>query len=580
MLIPLEPGRTVRFVVENGQSGFHAANTFSADPTYYFSGRVYNARRSRSDTLNNGSFGFIAVTNGRIRGTIHTDDSAYQIESLDASTVSIVQTDWAEIGNIDEGALKPEPVAQAAQPSGKVSEMLFAPQQAAEATSSTTPTEVDIVVVYTTRALQRAVAEGQDYVGQSAFSVYYTNQIYENSGINARLRLVGIGTTDYAESHDMLQDVNGITPGHPDFVHSRVSDLRNQLRADIAIMVGDYSGPTHGVAWHAVDQHEVVNGPISFLPEWAFGIVDYDFMGRAISTFPHEVGHIYGAGHNPEDDNSNGGFYYGHGMRKVNNFCPDFICGNQWQTVMSYGQVTQIPYYSTPSISYNGDPIGSSSQRNVLVHNNYAYAVSRFRLPPAPPLSVDVQGPSTASAGSTVTYTAVVSSGQTSVQYVWRRRTADMDEDQPGTVVQTGGTTYTLIFNEPGFVSVEASNTQGEVAHDGVYTSLPYMNPCPKPTMPGCGPLDPNLLSEENLAVDTSIRATYEAGRLRVWLEGVEAAIEIEVYDLLGRRLAAQPIGSNSTPLTLALPSLPAGMYLVAARSAGVRTLTQTFVVQ
>ena len=559
-------------------------------PTYYFSGRVYNAAHNRSDTTGSQSFGFFALTDGRVRGTIHTGDKIYQIESLDANTVSIVQTDWTETGNIDEGALIPDRDVRGAQQREASREMLFASQQAVAASGSVTPTEVDIVVVYTTKALQRAVAAGQDYVGQAAFSVYYTNQIYQNSSINARLRLVGVGTTNLTESSNMESDLYRITLPYIQNHNPDVLNLRNQLRADLAILVADYNGnnsttglgTTNGIAFKSIDQHEQISGPITYLPEYAFGVVDYDFMGKAVSTFPHEVGHIYGADHNPENDNSpNSGFYYGHGKRKNNNFCPDFICGQEWQTVMSYGNSTQIPYFSTPSLTWGGNAIGSTTQNNVLVHNNTAYAVSLFRTPPAPPLSVDVQGPSTATAGSTVTYTAVVSAGQTSVQYVWRLRTADMNEDEPGTIVQTGGSTYTMLFTAPGFVSAEVTNAQGEVAQDGIYTALPYINPCPKPTLPGCEILDDDMLSDTDVAVNQPMRVVYATGRLQVWL-GLETSIsaEIAVYDLLGRQVIARQASPDAASFALALPPLPAGTYLVVVRSAGTHTFTKTFVVR
>ncbi len=201
------------------------------------------------------------------------------------------------------------------------------------------------------------------------------NQGYVNSQINAQARLVGIMSTTYVEKtgttacsgfdttafDNALCDVtngNGALSG--------VAARRDQLGADIVAMLID-DNAFCGLGW------------VNSAANRAFSITSHTCITNL--SFQHEIGHNFGALHDPYVEPSNNPFAYGHG--KVNN-----VAGNRFRTVMAYNNqcadagtsCTRVNYFSNPNVNYNGTATGDTTTRNnARVHNERIATVAAFR---------------------------------------------------------------------------------------------------------------------------------------------------------------------------------------------------------
>jgi hypothetical protein len=109
----------------------------------------------------------------------------------------------------------------------------------------------------------------------------------------------------------------------------------------------------------------------------AFAVVSWPCIDNHSAA--HEIGHLFGALHDPETNPQVVPFPYGHGY-----ISPD----RKWRTIMAYGQPCgncgRIGQFSDPDNLYNGQPTGTPDISNVArVHRERAIAVANF-LSPAP----------------------------------------------------------------------------------------------------------------------------------------------------------------------------------------------------
>ncbi|MCA9963338.1 MAG: FG-GAP repeat protein [Anaerolineales bacterium] len=218
-------------------------------------------------------------------------------------------------------------------------------------------TTITVIVAYTNNA--RAEVGGTANMNaliQTA--VDEANQTYRNSGINTSLHLVHRYEVAYPEA-TMSLDLNRFrTSG--DGIMDNIHTQRNLHDADVAILIRT-STDSCGLAYiypAATD---------------AFGVVAQD-CATGYYSFAHEIGHIQGALHNPEESSSNWPFAYGHGY--YNN-------ADGWRTVMSYdcpNDCDRLPYWSNPNRAWGGDPMGTeATHNNVRVLNETAGKVAGFR---------------------------------------------------------------------------------------------------------------------------------------------------------------------------------------------------------
>jgi len=228
-----------------------------------------------------------------------------------------------------------------------------------------TTKEVDVLVVYTVEAGR--AAGGTDGMNATIdLCIELSNQSYINSGINVRQNLVHTEEINYADQNNAETNLSRIT-SNPGGIFNNVYTLRNTYSADIVVMMVDMMYGYSGIA------NVMTTNTVAFESN-AFAIVTYGVSASNL-VFTHEVGHLFGAGHETCDADWSGLYNYSHGH-----------VGANYNTVMAGSpNFNRIEYWSNPDINYPADglPTGISSgpclSYNALTLNNTINTVSKFR---------------------------------------------------------------------------------------------------------------------------------------------------------------------------------------------------------
>ena len=224
-----------------------------------------------------------------------------------------------------------------------------------------TGSTVDVMVVYSN---QTAAAAGGAIVAQIQQAVDRANLAYTNSNIVPRLRLVHYAQVNYNESGNFNTDLDRITnagDGYMDEVHA----WRNAYAADLVSLFIE-NGAYCGLGW------------LNSSDAYGFTAVNRGCAGGNLS-FAHELGHNFGAHHDPYVATNNV-YPYGHGY---------VYTPARWRTVMAYdnacsgvGGCTRIAYFSNPDVTYGNPAVATgtiTTHDNARVHDERANAVANFR---------------------------------------------------------------------------------------------------------------------------------------------------------------------------------------------------------
>jgi hypothetical protein len=237
---------------------------------------------------------------------------------------------------------------------------------------------IDVLVVYTAAA----AAASSNILAEIQLAVDETNQSYANSGIIQRVRLVHAAQVNYTETGKSDRDLARLqnpSDGHLDELHS----MRDAYGADlVSLWVENLDACGIG--------YLMTNVSTSFERN-AFSVIARN-CATGYYSFGHEMGHNMGANHDRYADSRKGAYSYSHGYVDIS---------GMWRTVMAYNNecndqkisCTRIPYWSNPSVNYQGNPTGISqtdpdSANNVLTLNNTAYTVANFRASVVHPLEM------------------------------------------------------------------------------------------------------------------------------------------------------------------------------------------------
>lgn len=232
--------------------------------------------------------------------------------------------------------------------------------------SSALATTLDIFIAYTPAA--RDYAGGENAILAAINShVALANTCYANSDINITLNLVGTALVNYAENASMSTDLGrlqNLSDGYMD----EIGTLRDAYGADLVSLIRrDAAAGVAGIAY--------VDSNISTFAPYAYSVVA-DVWASGNLAFPHEVGHNLGCYHDRQNS-STLTHPYAYGWRFYGNNAQQYI------TVMAYYPGTRIPYFSNPSINYQGQPTGVASgptaADNALMHEINAGGTAAFR---------------------------------------------------------------------------------------------------------------------------------------------------------------------------------------------------------
>ena len=215
--------------------------------------------------------------------------------------------------------------------------------------------EITLLVIYTPEAAQAAGDINQ--IIDDAVST--TNAAYAASGVAISLKVVHRAEMSYQFTErftDVARLVNQ-SDGHLDEVHA----LRNQVEADIVVVVPDKADAT-------------MNAAIMAVAENAFTIVHWEQMDAPTYGLAHEIGHLQGARHSLVHDTATEPFAWGHGYRN-----------NDVKTIMANGPMERVPRFSGPTQVWEGDVLGDVHSADVVrVLNETAVFISNFRGPETP----------------------------------------------------------------------------------------------------------------------------------------------------------------------------------------------------
>ena len=311
-------------------------NLFS-DATYTAlldeAGRLESGGRYWTGRLREVSSGTVSlvIRDGALTGTVNTGESLFLIRP-DRDGHHIVR-------EVDPATYAPEiePI--------EISRAELALPESFEAADD--GSNIDILVVYTPSAREKA--GGTTAIENLIdLAVVETNQSYSNSGISQRLTLQEAQEVAYSEAGfswpTTLSRLAGTSDGYMDGVHG----LRDANCADAVVLI---VGNTQycGMAY-------LMSSVSSSFAGSAFSLVSYT-CATGYYSFGHELGHNMGARHDWYVDDSKTPWAHSHGW--VNP--PD-----RWRTIMAYNSecsasgfnCSRLQYWSNPSVSYGGDPMG------------------------------------------------------------------------------------------------------------------------------------------------------------------------------------------------------------------------------
>jgi peptidyl-Asp metalloendopeptidase len=216
---------------------------------------------------------------------------------------------------------------------------------------------ISVGVVYTQAAAAQLGAVTPDQFSRSLIDA--SNQSYDLSRIQVHLRLAGTTTAPYQES-DFDVDVPALVAPEPGTPLAAIHDWRKQIKANVVVLVvalNDACGEAAAIGAEA---------------STAFALVSETCALDNLS-FPHEVGHLQGARHDPAADPSSSPYSYGHG----------YMLKGKWRTIMAYPgdcECNRIGYWSNPAVLKDGDPMGTPDVNdNAMVLNQTAPKVARFQ---------------------------------------------------------------------------------------------------------------------------------------------------------------------------------------------------------
>ncbi|HYD80999.1 MAG TPA: proprotein convertase P-domain-containing protein [Paucimonas sp.] len=317
----------------------------------------------------------LVVRAGRVMGTIRHDGKLYRIRSAADGSHAIAELDADRFPpDHVESEYRQQPLqAQVKadwQPatnaaSREIAEFDRQRMQSAGTDGTggmvtATPPVIRVLVNYTPAAKNAA----GDIDALIDLAIAETNQGYVNANVNARVELAHKALVNYTESGSNSTDRSRYADVD-DRVMDEIHAQRNTYAADVGVLL------TEGNSGCG-------NGSIHASATSAFATVTAD-CATGNYSFGHELGHLYGARHNPEEDSTTTPYAYGHGY-----LSPD----RKWRTIMAYNCSSGCPrlnYWSNPSKIYSdGQAMGTATKsNNARVLNERAATLAGFRPPPA-----------------------------------------------------------------------------------------------------------------------------------------------------------------------------------------------------
>ena len=300
---------------------------------------------------------------------------------------------------------------------------------------------IDLLIAYTEDA---ADMEGSTSAMEALINgrVADMNHANENSGVDFEFNLVHVMETDYDETTNPPADLSRLYYPSDGYLDD-VTTARNVYKADLAgLYISKSTNRDYcGVAYLGGGAGQGYLG-------LTVAALDHSLPGQTCSpyTLAHEFGHNMGNAHNRSNAGASGPFPYGYGFQD-----PD----HDFRTIMGYncpnGGCPRINYWSSPEITYQGDPIGidhdddpDNSADNARSMTNTAVNVANYHVncEENDPTPTPTQT-ATATPTSTQTATATVTPSKTATPTPTQTATATPTSTQTATATVTPSKTAT-----------------------------------------------------------------------------------------------------------------------------------------
>lgn len=284
----------------------------------------------------------LTFKNGYVAGLIYSPAAVYEVVAIKDRQI-LVQLDQGRFAEC------------AGDIPGEVSKQVVVPESPSAQVDS--GDRIDVLVLYTTPVKTSLGGDAQAQTfAQSAIDI--TNTTYINSKIRQRVRLANAQETAIAETGSLGTELTALRS------NAAAATARDTFKADLVSMLSNSSDACGIGALMGAAGGNPANGFTNTSRTCAVGNL----------SFPHELGHNMASHHNPE----NGGtptFPYGFGH---------YVNGS-FRTVMSYvdpctSGCVRVPYFSNPSITFNGFATGIENARdNARSINNTADWIANYR---------------------------------------------------------------------------------------------------------------------------------------------------------------------------------------------------------
>jgi hypothetical protein len=240
----------------------------------------------------------------------------------------------------------------------------------ADSVASDDGTRIDVMVLYTAAA--RGAAGGTAAIQNLiTLGVNETNEMYSNSAIGIRMRLVHMREVWYAESGNPQTDRDRLFNG-ADGLLDAVHAWRTTYGADMVQMLVNNAGGSCGSSY--------LNGPFALMSGQsarAYAVTNWQCVSPNY-TLAHEFAHIQGSNHAPEDSTGLGAFSYSFGFKRCT-AQPAFRSVMAEACTTGATRTPRSKYFSNPNLVVNGQPIGTATQNNAFSIYNTRHVIASFR---------------------------------------------------------------------------------------------------------------------------------------------------------------------------------------------------------
>ena len=221
---------------------------------------------------------------------------------------------------------------------------------------------LDVLILYTQEAARHRGGEA-GIRALAGLAVGHVNEAFQNSGVQASLRLVALEPWLHQSAGEIGGDIRAMTSD------TGIAALRTRHNADLV------AGFVAGRAQGAVGVGSLLMNPAG-QPQACWSVVRAEAVGAPFYTFAHEIGHNLGCNHAADQGAGAGAFSYSHGWR--------FIGGNgqKYRTLLSYQRFAnerRIPFFSNPHARYESAAVGASTANNARTINQTAAKVAGYR---------------------------------------------------------------------------------------------------------------------------------------------------------------------------------------------------------